>query len=152
MEELLVTAIGGIGVLFVSALAEGIGEALGELFGAVAEAGGEALAAVGGAIAGAGGEAVAEAGGEAVAAIGESGTDAGAAAPLGAVAGEPGDTGEELNGGAGRIGRFMAVNAAVNHASNRSSSDSFEPAPATLSYRERQELNMFENGVNPHLW
>jgi len=115
MEELLGMAIGGIGMLLATALggaiAEGLGEALGELFGAVAEGLGElfgglfgaiaeAGGAVVGAIAGAGGEAVAEAGSEAVGTIGESGNEAGVVA-LGAIAAENGDTGGEPGGTSG---------------------------------------------------
>ena len=139
MEELLAMVIGGIGALLAAVFAEGIGEAIGELFGAVAEAGGEAIA---------------EAGGEAVSAIGESGTDAGMVAPLGAIAGETGDTGAEFGEGSDRIDRPLSTYAAGagNRASNRDSRDSFEPAPATLSYRDKQELSMDKNGANPYLW
>lgn len=148
MEELLVMGIGGIGALLAAALAEGIGEAIGELFGsifgAVAEAAGEVVAEVGG-------DAIAEVGGETVGTIGESGTDARTVA-LGAIAGETAGTGEESSGGSGRTGRFLLTNAVGNHVSNRESRDSGEPAPPTLSIRDKQELNMFENGVNPHLW
>lgn len=99
---------------------------------------------------------IAEAGGEAVAAIGESGTDTGPVAALEAIAGVTGDTGAESGRG--------------------SKKDAYEPAPATLLYREqqdlisagatadrprfptalssreKQELNMFKKGVNPLSW
>lgn len=68
MEELIITALGGIGTLLLAVL----GEAIGEFFGAAAEAGGEAVAEIGGA---------------AVGAIAESGTNADLEA-LGAVAAE----------------------------------------------------------------
>lgn len=104
MEELLGMVIGGIGMLVATvlggAIAEGLGEVLGELFGAVAEGLGELFGGLFGATAEAGGEVVAEAGGEAAEAIGESGNEAGVVA-LGAIAAENGDTGGESGGSSG---------------------------------------------------